>query len=559
MKKLILILFILLLFPRVTFAAEPNNKFGISLLQPTASDIKKAAEMVNSQGGDYGYATLVIQENDRDRGKWQQIFDELRVNHLIPIVRLATRPEGENWRRPTQDEAAGWVEFLNSLNWVVKKKYIVLFNEPNHASEWGGEIDPEGYGEVAFAFSKALKEKGKDYIVMLSGFDAAAPSYGQQYEDEEIFLKRMTASRAGIFENIDAWASHSYPNPGFSGSPWDEGRRSVLGYQWELNVLKSLGVKRDLPVFITETGWVDSRLSRATVAQYYREAFQSVWLSDERVVAVTPFVFDYQTEPFLGFSWKQKGRDEFYPQYYAVQDMQKTKGAPEIIEKGTVTHTLPKEFVAESSYRFDIELQNLGQAIWDKEAGYELAFVTEENAPFEYFFSDIKDLEPLKGQETSLFVKTKNVSGRHCSKIALKKNGVVVAEAEDWCFTILPLPSLTVKLSLFPKFVSSAESTEIQLYDEKEGLVYKKSGIRISKGAGVLDNVQNIVLGKKYRLVVLIPHYLPRQTFVTFARGANSASLKQFLPFDFNGDGKLGWDDIGAFYKNPSLFTLLIP
>src|SRR5512140_2801584 len=122
MKRFFILLFISIFFisPHFVFAEEKsNNKFGISLLQPTSSDIKKASELVNSHGGDYGYVTLVIQENDRDTGKWQGIFDELRKYHLIPIVRLATQPEGENWRQPAPEDASGWAQFLNSLNLVV--------------------------------------------------------------------------------------------------------------------------------------------------------------------------------------------------------------------------------------------------------------------------------------------------------------------------------------------------------------------------------------------------------------------------------------------------------
>jgi hypothetical protein len=320
-----------------------------------------------------------------------------------------------------------------------------------------------------------------------------------------------------------------------------------------------LGIGKDLPVYITETGWTSGRLTRETIAEYNRIAFENVWIPDDRVAAVTPFVFDYQSDPFLGFSWKIQGGDGFYPQYYSVQELEKTAGAPEIIEKGTVTHSLPQEFVADSSYRFDIELKNLGQAIWDKGSGYSLAFVTGENTPFEYFFSDIKGLGPLKGQETSLYVKTKNVAGRHFVKIALKKNEITVAEAESWCFTIVPLPTLEAGISLFPKFISSTEEMEIQLYDEKEGLVFKKNGIRAVNGKSVLENVQNIVIGKRYRLVALVPHYLPRQTYLSFGKGENKVVLKRFIPLDFNNDGALGWSDLPSLWSDPSLLLLFLP
>jgi sugar phosphate isomerase/epimerase len=121
----------------------PNNKYGIHLAQPEEADIKGASELVNSSGGKWGYVTLVIQDNDRNREKWQGVFEKLREAHLIPIIRIATHPEGASWKKPTVEEAKGWADFLNSLEWVVKDRYVILFNEPNHGAEWGGEANPD--------------------------------------------------------------------------------------------------------------------------------------------------------------------------------------------------------------------------------------------------------------------------------------------------------------------------------------------------------------------------------------------------------------------------------
>lgn len=564
-RTLLAILFSLLLFPARTALAAPenaNNKVGISLLQPTQADIEKAAQLVNSQGGDWGYVTLVIQENDRDRVKWQGLFDELRRRHLIPIVRLATRPEGENWRRPKAEDAGEWVAFLDSLNWVVRKRYIVLFNEPNHASEWGGSVDPGDFARVTAAFAKKLKEDNSDYFVMAAGLDAAAPSYPDTYEDEAVFFRKALEVQKDLFKDVDGLASHSYPNPGFSGSVWDTGRKSIRGYDWELGMLKGLGVNKELPVFITETGWVDERLTRATIASYFETAYRQIWGPDDRVIAVTPFVFSYQSPPFLGFSWKPPGGDEaaFYPQYYSVQSVEKAKGSPEVVEKGTVVQSLPREFVANSSYHFTFILNNQGQAIWDRDQGYELAFESDGAMPFTYFFSDIKDLEPFHQAEVSLYIKTGATNGEHGVKIALKKDNATIAETADWSFTILPLPKLDLKTSLYPKLgAATGDDFEVQVYDDREGLVFKKNGIRFAKGEASVSDVQNIVLGKTYRIVLLKPYYLPRQAFVTFRQKDNAAQFKKMLPFDFNRDGRMGFDDLDALFKKPSLASLLIP
>ncbi|MBI5123130.1 hypothetical protein HZA75_04710, partial [Candidatus Roizmanbacteria bacterium] len=187
----LILLFTLTFLPLSIFASTSNNKFGIHLAQPNTEELSKVKELVNSNGGDWGYVTLIIEEKDRNKDKWQGIFNQLRALHLIPIIRLATSAEGENWRRPEKKDAQDWVDFLDSLNWVVKNRYVILFNEPNHGSEWGGEVDEKNYAEVSFEFAKKLKEKNPDFFVMLAGFDASAPSWPPGMEDEEVFLKKI--------------------------------------------------------------------------------------------------------------------------------------------------------------------------------------------------------------------------------------------------------------------------------------------------------------------------------------------------------------------------------
>src|SRR3989338_6522114 len=120
-----------------------NNVFGIHVIDE--NDLIDAAKLVNGNGGEWGYVTLVIREEDRDTSKWQRIFDKMRELKLIPIVRLATYAEEQNWAKPKAEDVDSWVIFLSSLNWVVKNRYVILFNEPNHSNEWGGTVSPEEY------------------------------------------------------------------------------------------------------------------------------------------------------------------------------------------------------------------------------------------------------------------------------------------------------------------------------------------------------------------------------------------------------------------------------
>ena len=144
-----------LVFPKAGFANEKVNKFGIHILDP--SDLQKAQELVNSSGGDWGWVTVVIRDDDMNFDKWQAFMNECRERHLVPLVRIATHLEGTNWIKPILEDSQKWAEFLNRLNWPVKDQYVILFNEPNHAKEWGGEVNPKEYARILLDFSSKFK------------------------------------------------------------------------------------------------------------------------------------------------------------------------------------------------------------------------------------------------------------------------------------------------------------------------------------------------------------------------------------------------------------------
>ena len=137
MKKKLLIFILFLTFFMVAFpaaasynpASRANNKFGIHILFTT--EVEKAAKLVNSSGGDWGYITIPIQYNDRDIEKWQKFMDECARHHIIPIVRVATDPYYANtgvWRKPNDFDVVDFANFLDSLSWPTKNRYVFLFN-----------------------------------------------------------------------------------------------------------------------------------------------------------------------------------------------------------------------------------------------------------------------------------------------------------------------------------------------------------------------------------------------------------------------------------------------
>lgn len=301
--------------------SQPNNKVGIHLLSP--EEIVPTAKIVNGNSGDWGYVTVPIQSVDRSQTKWQKFMDQARSLHVIPIIRLATYVKGSQWVMPTEDDVLDFANFLNTLSWPTQNRYVVIFNEPNHADEWGGHVSPEEYESILEFAVQAFKDKSQDFFVLPAGLDAAAPN-SQNLLSSKVFLTRMARVNRNVFSQIDGWTSHSYPNPDFSALPTSRNFASTSGFIYELQIIAKWTTKK-LPVFITETGWQHRDIAPQTVANFLNTAFSVIW-SDPRVVAVTPFILSADEGPFEKFSFLKKG--ESTPQSEALKNLPKIKGSP---------------------------------------------------------------------------------------------------------------------------------------------------------------------------------------------------------------------------------------
>ena len=87
--------------------STPNNKFGIHVISATPDETSPAKDLVNLNG-DWGYITILVESKDRNHDKWQAFFNDLRRKHLIPIIRLATAPEGNFWKKPFRPSIGLW-------------------------------------------------------------------------------------------------------------------------------------------------------------------------------------------------------------------------------------------------------------------------------------------------------------------------------------------------------------------------------------------------------------------------------------------------------------------
>ncbi|MFZ2200105.1 MAG: DUF192 domain-containing protein [Microgenomates group bacterium] len=312
-----------------------SNKAGVHILN--TSELSDAARLVNSNGGDWGYVTIPIQPSDRDKTKWQDFMREAKNLHLIPIIRITTIPQGGTWATGHDTDLVDFANFLGELDWPIENRYIILFNEVNRSTEWGGDVDPEKYASIVKNAYAIFKERSPDFFMLGPSLDLALPNSRTSLSAQN-YLSRMRLADPLVFTYFDGWSSHSYPNPGFIAPAKKIGLQSIVGYKSELSYLK-LAPK---PIFITETGWDQSKLNDSTLAGYWSAAWQT-WQADPNVVAVTPFVMR-GGDQFKQFSlYKEDGNYSASGQ--SIFNLPKSNGAPKLVESSTkiAIGTTPKQ------------------------------------------------------------------------------------------------------------------------------------------------------------------------------------------------------------------------
>ncbi|KKP69739.1 hypothetical protein A2X44_04675 [candidate division CPR3 bacterium GWF2_35_18] len=321
-----------------------NNRYGMYMVTDHTNltldkQLSEISNLVNGSGGDWGYVLIpfwINYETSFNKNVWQQFFDLTEKYHLIPIIQLQTNQFGKDFLEPRITKTA---KFLNSFYWPSSCRLITVFNEMNALEYYPNGIDPEGYAEGLNMIIDIFKKENKNFYMMNGGLNTSARS-GPHYLDAEDFMIRMNNKVPGIFEKIDGWANHAYPQPEFSGDyynppSWYEKRDQIKSYEWELELLQKHFNITGLSVFITETGWVhkegnipkwqykDSTLT----ATYFDDAFKNIWGPDDRIKAIIPFIFNHKA--WTNFNWMN---DDGYcfPQCDVLRNLPKVKGEAEL-------------------------------------------------------------------------------------------------------------------------------------------------------------------------------------------------------------------------------------
>lgn len=336
---------------------QVNNKVGIHILFP--SEIDAASHLINSSGGDWGYVTIPIAVTDLNLVKWQAFMDKARADHVIPIIRLVTSDDYFNtssWNKPTDLDVLEFANFLNNLSWPTQNRYVIVFNEPNRDGEWGGSLNPKEYSQMLSYAVTIFKVRNPDFFIISAGMDNAAANSATS-ENEYNFLYQMNVAVPGIFNQIDGIASHSYPNPAFSGAPNDTSSESIDSFSHEENLISEFTNKK-LPVFITETGWDQTKVPKDIVAQYFSYAFKNVW-SDPNIIAVTPFILEAGS-PFNQFSILNSDSSPSIVSK-AISDIPKVAGNPKLSPVVLAASTENPKYIPIIYFKYSKPVTNLSK------------------------------------------------------------------------------------------------------------------------------------------------------------------------------------------------------
>lgn len=230
--------------------------------------IKRTLQMVREMGAPWvvEYFPWAFSEPRRSDFEWSHadlVVDHANRQGLTLIARLGFVPE---WARP-KDTVNSYLDEANFADFARyaaafaehfrgRVKYIVLWNEPNLALEWGYRPpDPTAYTRLLCQTAEAVRAVNPE-VVILGG--ALAPTVGDPTGELGMsdldFLQAMYD--AGAKPCFDALAVHAY---GLTYPPEDPPDPAVTNFR-RVELLREIMVRNgdgDKAIHITEAGWND--------------------------------------------------------------------------------------------------------------------------------------------------------------------------------------------------------------------------------------------------------------------------------------------------------------
>jgi hypothetical protein len=298
--------------------------------------VKRTLEMVREMGAPWIVEYFPWSYIEPAPGVYDWTHADLVVDHanrqgLAVIARLGLVPE---WARPRESPASllprerydDFGDFVYAFveHFRGRLDYIIIWNEPNLALEWGFQpIDPEGYVELLqVAYQRARAADPEVQVLGGALAPTLAPPGSEWGMDDLEYLRRMYA--AGASDYFDVLAVHAY---GWVYPADDPPDPSVVNFR-RTELVRRLMVEQGdghKPIMITEGGWNDHpRWTRAVKPaqriQYTLRAYELVegwdWC---QAAAMWAFRYPWAAQNYLDYFTFVSPDFEPKPIYLEVQ------------------------------------------------------------------------------------------------------------------------------------------------------------------------------------------------------------------------------------------------
>ncbi len=224
-------------------------------------------DMVKSMGAAWitEYFPWVYMEPQPGKYNWQhadEVIDAASARGLTVVARIDfvpswARPDGSTPRYLAEAQYPTFGAFLATFaaRYRGKVQYLVVWNEPNLAFEWGyREPDPASYARMLRVVYPLVKAANPDVQVVSAGL-AATTAQGGVALDDLTYLQRLYA--AGAAPYFDVLGVHSYGDVLPANAPPDP---AVIDFR-RVELLRQIMVQSGdagKRVLITESGWNDA-------------------------------------------------------------------------------------------------------------------------------------------------------------------------------------------------------------------------------------------------------------------------------------------------------------
>jgi hypothetical protein len=301
--------------------ATVNPKLGVHTRltdEVEPRKIKRTLEMVREMGAPWIVEYFPWSYIEPLPGIYDWTHADLVVNHanrqgLTVIARLGLVPE---WARPkesavsylSQDRYPDFGDFVYAFvdHFEGRVDYIIIWNEPNLALEWGFQpINPEGYIQLLRIAYQRAKEANPEVQVLAGALAPTLAPPGSEWGMDDLeYLRRMYAAGGGDY--FDILAVHAY---GWVYPADDSPDPAVVNYR-RTELARQVMVQNGdahKPVMITEGGWNDHpRWTRAVrPAQRIRYTIQAYELARDwgwcQAVALWAFRYPWATRSYLDY------------------------------------------------------------------------------------------------------------------------------------------------------------------------------------------------------------------------------------------------------------------